>query len=89
MNKDLNSEEPKIQRQLETIITESIYTEDEAIKEAKEIAQKKLQENNKKIKKINKVYIIKKDITSNMIKLKLFISVNEDITSSKNIDIIK
>lgn len=71
----------------ETIITETIYTEDEALNEALSLASKKLLNYNKRINKINKTHILTKDFTNNSIKLKIFASVNENITKIKNINI--
>ena len=75
------------QKREETIITETIYTEDEALNEAISLGTKKLLEYNKKINKTNKTHIITKEANDNTIKLKLFISVNENITQYKNLNI--
>ena len=68
------------EKQYEVIIKEDIYTWEEAISNAVEVSKKKLLENNSKIIGIKKVEILDKQAVNSKIKLKLFISVEEDIT---------
>lgn len=68
------------EKQYEVILKEEIYTFDEAISNAIEFSKKKLLENNNKIVDIKKVEILSKQTIDSKIKLKLVISVYEDIT---------
>ena len=69
----------------ELIVEEKIYTKEEVIKKAKEEAEKKLLEKNSNIININQIEILEKENLNSKIKLKLFISVNEDITDTLTI----
>lgn len=64
----------------EVNIKEDIYTEEDAINKAIEVAKIKMQEKNSKILKINEVIIISRKNLDSKIGLELFISVDEDIT---------
>ena len=68
------------EKQYEVIVTEEIYTWDEAVSNAIELSKKKLLENNNKIVEIKKVEILDKQTINSKIKLNVFISVEEDIT---------
>ncbi|MBQ2872512.1 MAG: sporulation protein YqfD [Bacilli bacterium] len=68
------------EKQYEVIVKEEIYTWEEAISNAIDLAKKKLLENNNKIINIKKVEILDKQTIDSKIKLNLFISVEEDIT---------
>lgn len=61
-------------------IEEKIYTNEEVIEKAIAFSKNKLLENNNKIISINKTYILEKQNLNNKIKLKIFMSVTEDIT---------
>ena len=69
----------------ELIVEEKIYTKEEVIKKAKEEAEKKLLEKNSNIININQIEILERENLNSKIKLKLFISVNEDITDTLTI----
>ena len=71
--------------QYEVKVEEEIYTYEEAISNAIEVAKQKLKESNQKITKIKKVEILDKQTIGSKIKLKLFISVEEDITKIKEL----
>ena len=64
----------------EVNIKENIYTEEDAVNKAIEVAKMKMQENNSKILNINDVIIISKKNLNSKVGLELFISVDEDIT---------
>ena len=61
-------------------IEEKIYTKEEVIEKAIASSKKKLLEKNSNIININKVHVLEKQNLNSKIKLKLFISANEDIT---------
>ena len=67
----------------EVIIKEDIYTTEEAIQKAKEEAIKKLKGRNSDIVSIKNVQVLSKENQNSKIKLNLFISAIEDITSIK------
>ena len=67
----------------EVIIKEDIYTTEEAIQKAKEEAIKKLKGRNSDIVSIKDVQVLSKENQNSKIKLNLFISAIEDITSIK------
>ena len=67
----------------EVIIKEDIYTTEEVIQKAKEEAIKKLKGRNSDIVSIKDVQVLSKENQNSKIKLNLFISAIEDITSIK------
>lgn len=69
-------------------VTEAIYTYDEAINKALDLAREKLLNSSDKIKEVKNIKILDQyDTNENTIKLKLFVSVIEDITNYRKIDI--
>ena len=66
-------------------VKEKIYTKEEAQEKAIEVSKNKLLEKNNKIININKIHILKKENLGSKVKLKLFISVTEDITQIEEI----
>lgn len=68
------------ENQYEVIIKEEIYTNEEAVEKAKELAQEKILNHNEKIKSIKTIEILNKQNTGNVVKVSLFVSVIEDIT---------
>ena len=68
------------EKQYEVIVKEEIYTWEEAISNAIEVAKKKLLDNNSKIINIIKIEILNKETIGSKVKLNLFVSVEEDIT---------
>lgn len=68
------------EKQFEVIVKEEIYTWEEAISNAIELSKKKLLEKNSKIVSIKKVEVLNKETIDSIVKLDLFISVEEDIT---------
>ena len=68
------------EKQYEVIVKEEIYTWEEAISNAIEVAKKKLLDNNSKIINIIKIEILNKEAIGSKVKLNLFVSVEEDIT---------
>ena len=71
------------EKQYEVNIIDEIYTTEEVINKAITLAESRLMSSNKKIDKINKVSIIKKEEYDSKIKLDLFISVIEEIGEVK------
>lgn len=71
------------EKQYEVNIIDEIYTTEEVINKAITLAESKLMSSNKKIDKIDKVSIIKKEEYGSKIKLDLFISVIEEIGEIK------
>lgn len=71
------------EKQYEVNIIDEIYTTEEVINKAITLAESKLMSSNKKIDKIDKVSIIKKEEYDSKIKLDLFISVIEEIGEVK------
>ena len=74
------------EKQYEVNIIDEIYTTEEVINKAITLAESKLMSSNKKIDKINKVSIIKKEEYDSKIKLDLFISVIEEIGEVKTLN---
>lgn len=74
------------EKQYEVNIIDEIYTTEEVIDKAIILAESKLLDSNKKIEKIDKVSIIKKEEYDSKIKLDLFISVIEEIGEVKVIN---
>ncbi len=64
----------------EEIIYDEIYTKEEAINKAKELAKDKILKGNNKIIGINNIIILNKEDLSSKIKINFFVSVEEDIT---------
>ena len=62
------------------------YTTEEVINKAITLAESRLMSSNKKIDKIDKVSIIKKEEYDSKIKLELFISVIEEIGEVKTLN---
>lgn len=71
------------EKQYEVNIIDEIYTTEEVINKAITLAESRLMSSNKKIDKIDKVSIIKKEEYGSKIKLDLFISVIEEIGEVK------
>mgnify|MGYP004524239621 FL=1 len=71
------------EKQYEVNIIDEIYTTEEVINKAITLAETRLMSSNKKIDKIDKVSIIKKEEYGSKIKLDLFISVIEEIGEIK------
>lgn len=71
------------EKQYEVNIIDEIYTTEEVINKAITLAESRLMSSNKKIDKIDKVSIIKKEEYDSKIKLDLFISVIEEIGEVK------
>lgn len=71
------------EKQYEVNIIDEIYTTEEVINKAITLAETRLMSSNKKIDKIDKVSIIKKEEYDSKIKLDLFISVIEEIGEIK------
>lgn len=67
-------------KQYELNVIDEIYSVEEAVDKAIEKAKKKLL-NNSNILNINKITVLEKNIYSSKVSLKLFISVQEDITN--------
>lgn len=70
----------------ESNIKEHIYTQEEALEKAILESKMKILENNKNIKEIKKIYILRKESLNSKIKLSLFVSVIEDITQVQKIE---
>lgn len=77
----------EIQKQYELNIIDDFLTDEETIDKAIIKAKSKLLNNNNKIKEIKEVKIIEKNYLTSKIKLKLFISVIEDIGIEEKINI--
>lgn len=71
------------EKQYEVNIIDEIYTTEEVINKAITLAESRLMSSNKKIDKIDKVSIIKKEEYDSKIRLDLFISVIEEIGEVK------
>lgn len=74
------------EKQYEVNIIDEIYTTEEVINKAITLAESRLMSSNKKIDKIDKVSIIKKEEYGSKIKLDLFISVIEEIGEVKTLN---
>ena len=74
------------EKQYEVNIIDEIYTTEEVINKAITLAESRLMSSNKKIDKIDKVSIIKKEEYDSKIKLDLFISVIEEIGEVKTLN---
>ena len=77
------------EKQYEVIVKEEIYTWEEVISNAIEIAKKKLLDNNSKIINIQKIEILNKQAIGSKVKLNLFVSVEEDITQITEVKMIE
>jgi len=75
------------EKQYEVNIIDEIYTEDEVINKAIELSEKRLLSSNSKINSIEEVSVIFKENLDSKINLKLFLSVIEDVSLSKEIEI--
>ena len=73
------------EKQYEVKVIDEIYTEDEVINRAVILAEERLLASNGKIESIDSVSIISKEDLGSKIKLKLFLSVVEDVTMTKEI----
>jgi len=69
-----------LDEEYENIIYDEIYTKEEAIEKAKNIAKNKLLKGNNKILSIKDIIILNKEDLNSKIKISFFISVEEDIT---------
>lgn len=75
------------EKQYEVNIIDEIYTEEQIIDKAVELAEERLLYSNNNIKKIDKVSIIYKENQGSKIKLKLFLSVTEEVSEIREINI--
>ncbi len=73
------------EKEYEVIIIDEIYTEDEVINKAIELAESRLLSSNDKIESVDEVSIITKTNLESKIKLKLFLSVTEEVSMTKDI----
>ena len=81
-----------LEKREEVIVKETIYTEDEAVSEALKLVEKGMKDKNDKIEGVKEIKILNKEFGGNTVKLKLFVSVNENITGKQEIreeDLIK
>ena len=69
-----------IDKEYEEIIYDEIYTKEEAIEKAKNVAKDKLLKGNNKIINIKNIIILNKEELNSKIKISFFISTEEDIT---------
>jgi len=69
------------EKQYEVNVIDEIYTEEEVINKAIELAESKLLVSNSKIESIDEVSVMSKENLESKIKLKLFLSVTEDVTA--------
>lgn len=77
------------EKQYEVNIIDEIYTEEQVIDNAVELARNRLVDSNSKIESIDKVTILLKESLDSKIKLKLFFSVTEEVSVEKEIDILE
>ena len=77
------------EKQYEVNIIEKLYTKNEVVEAAKKIAQEKLLNQNNRIKEVLEIITTEENEGDNVIKLKLFVSVKEDITKIKEETIIQ
>lgn len=75
------------EKQYEVNIIDEIYTEEEVINKAVELSETKLLASNSKIQSVEEVSIIKKENLDSKIKLKLFLSVIEEVSKTKEFTI--
>ena len=75
------------EKQYEVNIIDEIYTKEEIINKAIELSERRLLSSNSKIESINEVNVISKENLDSKIKLKLFLSVTEEVSEIKVIDI--
>ena len=75
------------EKQYEVNIIDEIYAEEEVINKAVELSETKLLASNSKIQSVEEVSIIKKENLDSKIKLKLFISVVEEVSKTKEFTI--
>lgn len=75
-----------LEKHYELNIIDDFLTEEEAIDKAINKGKNKLISSNKKIEKVNSFKVISKEILSSKVKLKLFISVIEDIGVSEKLE---
>lgn len=75
------------EKQYEVNIIDEIYTEEQVIDKAIVLAEDRLLASNSKIKSIDEVSVINKENLQSKIKLKLFLSVTEEVSKVIKIDI--
>jgi len=75
------------EKQYEVDIIDEIYTEEEVINKAIELSESRLLASNSKIQSVEEVSIIKKENLDSKIKLKLFLSVIEEVSKTKEFTI--
>lgn len=74
------------EKQYEVNVIDEIYTEEEVINKAIELSEKRLLSSNNKIQSIDEVNVISKENLDSKIKLKLFLSVTEEVSEIKEIN---
>ncbi len=74
-------------KQYEVLVTDEVYTREESLNKAINLAEDKLKKQNDKIKKINKITILKQTEDENKIMVKLFISAIEEIGKTQEREI--
>ena len=77
------------EKQYELNVIDDIYTEDEVINKAIELSESRLLASNSKIESIDEVSVISKENLDSKIKLKLFLSVLEEVSEIRKIDIFE
>lgn len=74
------------EKQYEVNVIDEIYTEEQVIDKAIVLAEDRLLSSNSKIKSIDEVSVINKENLVSKIKLKLFLSVTEEVSTIREID---
>ena len=74
------------EKQYEVNIIDEIYTEEEIINKVIELSETRLLSSNNKIESIDEVNVISKENLDSKLKLKLFLSVTEEVSEIKEID---
>lgn len=75
------------ERQYEVNVIDEIYTEEEVIEKGIKLGEDKLLSSNDKIINIEDVSIINKEVVGSSVRLELFVSVIEDVTKIKLIEV--
>ncbi len=73
------------EKQYEVNVIDEVYTEDEVVQKAMDYAKDKLLKQNKKIESVKKINVIDKKEDASKVSLKLFISVIEEISATREI----
>ena len=74
------------EKQYEVNVIDEIYTEEQVIDKAIVLAEDRLLSSNSKIESIDEVSVISKENLNSKIKLKLFLSVTEEVSETREID---